>query len=103
VVEVLRKNRVAVHDAVKKCLGIGTLLCKFDQQCILEGKSWYIATGPNKSCHFTKVREFSQAGRYLGCYQGCAEDSPTPDEEHLMIMFYDLLLLDDILWCPVSS
>ena len=43
---------------------------------------------------FYKIRRYvSREGRQLGCDR----DSPPREDEHLMIMFYDLLLLDDII------
>src|ERR1700744_6167355 len=43
---------------------------------------------------FYKIRRYvSREGRQLGC----ARDSPPSEDEHLMIMFYDVLLLDNIL------
>jgi DNA ligase-4 len=32
------QDRVAIHDAIRKCLGIGTWQSKFDRQCILDGE-----------------------------------------------------------------
>jgi ATP-dependent DNA ligase len=41
---------------------------------------------------FRKIREHvRRAGHRLGC----AQDSPVQEGEHLMVMLYDLLLLDD--------
>jgi DNA ligase-4 len=43
---------------------------------------------------FFKIRRyFSREGRQLGC----GGDSPPCEDEHLMIMFYDLLILDEIM------
>jgi hypothetical protein len=50
------------------------------EQTETRGKSRCSVVCPVERPHSTKEVE-----RYLGC----AEDSPTSDDEHLMIMFYD--------------
>jgi DNA ligase 4 len=48
---------------------------------------------------FHKIRKYVQrSGRSLGTIR----DSPVEPEEHLMIMFYDILLLEDIVYATES-
>jgi DNA ligase 4 len=86
-------DREGLHPAIRKSLRLGTANCVIKQQCILEGELmvW------NDSCYrlepFYKIRKHvKRSGRFLGTLQ----DSPADLDEHLMIMFYDILLLDDV-------
>ncbi|KAK5216010.1 hypothetical protein LTR72_010984 [Exophiala xenobiotica] len=87
-------DRVGVHDAIKRCLGLGTSHCRFRDQCVLVGELLVWNDQMGQIMPFYKIRRYvSQGGRQLGC----ARDSPPSEDEHLMIMFYDVLLLDNIL------
>jgi DNA ligase 4 len=69
------------------------LALKFKRQCILEGELLVWSDEKKQIEPFHKIRKHvRRAGRLLGC----AEDSPADTSEHLMIVFYDLLLLDDV-------
>jgi DNA ligase-4 len=68
--------------------------CRFEQQCILEKEILVYSDRTQQTIPFYQIRKHvSRAGRY----PGRAENSLTSDDEHLTIMFYDLLLLGDIL------
>ncbi|KAK5188486.1 hypothetical protein LTR92_011470 [Exophiala xenobiotica] len=87
-------DRVGVHDAIKRCLGLGTSSCRFRDQCVLVGELLVWNDQMGEIMPFYKIRRYvSREGRQLGG----ARDSPPSDDEHLMIMFYDVLLLDNIL------
>ncbi|KAK5219359.1 hypothetical protein LTR47_011506 [Exophiala xenobiotica] len=87
-------DRVGVHDAIRGCLGLGTSSCRFRDQCVLVGELLVWNDQMGQIMPFYKIRRYvTREGRRLGC----ARDSPPSEDEHLMIMFYDMLLLDNIL------
>jgi len=87
-------DRVGVHDAIKRCLRLGTSSCRFRDQCVLVGELLVWNDQMGQIMPFYKIRRYiSREGRQLGC----ARDSLPSEGEHLMIMFYDVLLLDNIL------
>jgi DNA ligase-4 len=87
-------DRVGLHNAIKKCLGLGTSSCRFTRQCVLVGELLVWNERMGQIMPFYKIRRYvSREGRQLGC----ARDSPPCEDEHLMIVFYDVLLLDNIL------
>ncbi|KAK5356244.1 hypothetical protein LTS03_011709, partial [Exophiala xenobiotica] len=87
-------DRVGVHDAIKGCLGLGTSTCRFRDQCVLVGELLVWNDQMGQIMPFYKIRRYvTREGRQLGG----ARDSPPSEDEHLMIMFYDVLLLDNIL------
>ena len=62
------------------------------RQCILVGELLVWSDLTREIMPFFVIRRYiTRAGRRLGCDQ----DSPPSPDEHLMIVFYDLLLLDD--------
>jgi DNA ligase 4 len=87
------QDRVGLHEIIKKCLGLGTLRCKFQRQCILAGELLVWNDREQPIMHFHRIRQsVTREGRQLGC----AQDSPVSEDENLMVMLFDLLLLDDI-------
>jgi DNA ligase 4 len=85
-------DRVRLHGALKDCLGISASEGRIKKHCILEGELlvWNKRTKAIEPFH--KIRKHVQhSGRWLGNQA----DSPASLDEHLMIMFYDILLLDD--------
>ena len=86
-------DRNGLHKTIIECLAIGTRQCKFRRNCILEGELLVCNDDTGQIEPFYKIRRHvKRSGQFLGC----AQDSPAPAHEKLMIMFYDLLLLDDI-------
>ncbi|KAH8727374.1 hypothetical protein GQ44DRAFT_725266 [Phaeosphaeriaceae sp. PMI808] len=86
-------DRIGLHDVVRDCLRLESAECKIKKQCILEGELLVWNDDKERIEPFHKIRKHvSRSGRYLGT----RADSPTDTSEHLMIMFYDLLLHDDI-------
>ena len=85
------KDRQAAHDWIKSVLQIGSE-CRFKKQCILEGEIIVLDTRTNRILEFDKIRKHvSRSGSFLGT----AQDSAPHDHEHLRIIFYDALLIDD--------
>ncbi|KFA53376.1 hypothetical protein S40293_09397 [Stachybotrys chartarum IBT 40293] len=85
-------DRTGIHRPLWDSLGLNTTECKIKKQCILEGELlvWNDDHGGIEPFH--KIRKHvKRSGRLLGA----AQDSPADLKEHLMIMFYDILLLDD--------
>ena len=86
-------DREGLHPAIRESLRLGTADCVIKQQCILEGELLVWNDGRHRLEPFHKIRKHvKRSGRFLGTLQ----DSPTDPDEHLMIMLYDILLLDDI-------
>ncbi|KAI9765067.1 MAG: hypothetical protein M1835_007464 [Candelina submexicana] len=85
----LSMNTVStIHD----CLRVGQKDCKIIRKCILEGELVVFSDKENKVLEFHKLRKhISRSGTRLGT----EHDSQPHAHEHLMIIFYDLLLLDD--------
>jgi DNA ligase-4 len=88
-------DRVRLHGVLKDCLGISAAEGRIKKHCILEGELLIWSDKTKAIEPFHKIRKHVQrSGRWLGNQA----DSPASLHEHLMIMFYDVLLLDgDIL------
>jgi DNA ligase-4 len=85
-------DRVGLHRSLRKGLRLGRDDCQIKKQCILEGELLVWSDHRERIEPFHKIRKHVQrSGRSLGNIR----DSPVDLDEHLMIMFYDLLLLDD--------
>ncbi|KAH7125058.1 hypothetical protein B0J13DRAFT_647263, partial [Dactylonectria estremocensis] len=85
-------DRMGIHRALWDSLELDTAGCKFKKRCILEGEL-LVWNDDGRIEPFHKIRRHvKRSGRFLGA----ARDSPVELSEHLMIMFYDILLLDDI-------
>ncbi|DAA77342.1 TPA_exp: ATP dependent DNA ligase domain protein [Trichophyton benhamiae CBS 112371] len=84
-----RKN---IHTAIKDSLRIRKPGCRFSKRCILEGELlvWSDITNDILPFHHLR-RHIMRAGAYIGT----ESDSPPDPREHLYIIFFDLLLLDD--------
>lgn len=86
-------DRIGLHGVLRESLKLGTTHCPIEKQCILEGELLVWNDRVQRIEPFHKIRKHVQrSGRSLGT----AQDSPVDPREHLMIMFYDVLLLDDI-------
>ncbi|KAI9816425.1 MAG: hypothetical protein M1826_001814 [Phylliscum demangeonii] len=84
-------DRRAIHGTLRKCLRIGQPDCRFTSKCILEGEMVVYSDKDQKMLEFDKLRKhIPRSGSFLGTEQ----DSPRHEHEHLMIVFFDLLLLD---------
>ncbi|KEY71888.1 hypothetical protein S7711_09756 [Stachybotrys chartarum IBT 7711] len=85
-------DRIGIHRVLRDSLELDTSGCKIKKQCILEGELLVWNNDDGRIEPFHKIRKYvNRSGRFLGT----ARDSPVELNEHLMIMFYDILLLDD--------
>ncbi|KAI0552143.1 hypothetical protein F4679DRAFT_536059 [Xylaria curta] len=87
-------DRAGLHSAIRDSLkmGGGGQDCPFTTGCILEGELVVYSTKERKILPFHKIRKHvSRSGSFLGT----ANDSQAHDHEHLMIVYYDVLLIDD--------
>ena len=85
-------DRKSLLPTIKRCLGVDTPDCRIRRQCILVGELLVWDDRTQEIMPFLKIRRYvTREGHHLGCDQ----DSPRSPDEHLMIIFYDVLVLDD--------
>lgn len=85
-------DRIKLHDAIRTSLGLGTSSCGFERRCILEGEMVVWSEAEKKILGFEKIRKHvNRSGRYIGT----DEDSQPHSWEKLMVVYFDLLLVDD--------
>ncbi|KAK8034997.1 ATP dependent DNA ligase domain-containing protein [Apiospora rasikravindrae] len=85
------QDRRRLHSAIRDSLRLGQQDCPFKMGCILEGELVVYSTKDNKILPFHKIRKHvSRSGSYIGS----KNDSQRHDYEHLMIIYYDILLVD---------
>lgn len=85
-------DRCNLHRAIRSSLRIGRDDCRFKERCILEGEMVVYSDIEKRILGFEKIRKHvKRSGRYLGTDQ----DSPPRDWERLMIVYFDVLLVDD--------
>lgn len=102
------EDRDGIIPILEESLSMRTARCKFTHRCILEGELLVWSDKHGDVAGFHKLRKFlSRSGSYIGVdqdspYVKCHTrpkqftDSARPQPyEHLMIMFFDVLLLDD--------
>lgn len=86
-------DREGLHPAIRESLRLRATDCVIKRQCILKGELLVWNDSRHRLEPFHKIRKHvKRSGRFLRTLQ----DSPVDPNEHLMIMFYDILLLDDI-------
>ncbi|KAI9822583.1 MAG: hypothetical protein M1827_000302 [Pycnora praestabilis] len=86
------KDKKAIQGTLHKCLKIGRANRRFATKCILEGELVVFSDKESKILEFHKLRKHvSRSGSFLGTEQ----DSQPHDFEHLMIVFFDLMLIDN--------
>ncbi|OIW29929.1 hypothetical protein CONLIGDRAFT_596882 [Coniochaeta ligniaria NRRL 30616] len=86
------KDRAALHEAIRKSLRIGDKSCPLKKGCILEGELLVYDDNVQKILEFDKIRKHvSRSGAFLGTEQ----DSQAHPHEHLMIVYFDALMIDD--------
>ncbi|CAI7601087.1 unnamed protein product [Penicillium glandicola] len=81
-----------IIPVIEESLRTGLPDCKFAHRCILEGE---LLVWNDQTCEpmdFNKIRRFIPRS---GIMIGVDNDSPPQPYEHLMIMFFDILLLDN--------
>ncbi|KAF3025834.1 hypothetical protein E8E14_014708 [Neopestalotiopsis sp. 37M] len=85
------KDREKLHPTIRASLNLGKKTCPLKQGCILEGELVVYSDRDRKILPFHKIRKHvSRSGRFLGT----TGDSQHHDHEHLMIIYYDILMLD---------
>ncbi|KAK1986621.1 ATP dependent DNA ligase domain-containing protein [Colletotrichum cereale] len=84
-------DRAALHGAIRDSLKIGKPNCKLVRGCILEGELVVYSHKEKKILPFHKIRKYvSRSGSFINT----EADSQRHDYEHLMIIYYDVLLID---------
>ncbi|KAL8649345.1 MAG: hypothetical protein Q9210_004454 [Variospora velana] len=85
-------DRKGLHEAIRQSLRIGKRDCQFTRQCILEGEMVVYNELENRVAAFHKIRKHvSRSGSWLGT----GLDSQAHKYEHLMVFYYDVLMIDD--------
>jgi DNA ligase-4 len=85
-------DREPLHAIVRSALRIGRPDCLFKSKCIVLGEMVLYSDREKTILPFSKIRKhISRSGSFLGTWQ----DSPPHAWEHLMIIFFDVLLLDN--------
>ncbi|GAM84008.1 hypothetical protein ANO11243_019990 [Dothideomycetidae sp. 11243] len=85
-------DRRGLKNTLKKSLGIGTNVCRVREKCIILGEMVVYSEDERQVMPFHKIRKYvSRSGTYLGT----TADSPRRASERLMIILFDLLLLDE--------
>ena len=111
-------DRSGVHNVIKDGLRVGQDDCGFSGKCILEGELLVWSDEIDDVLDFHKIRKHvSRSGSFLGTKEDSqyvpafssermmlTQDRPYA-HEHLMIMLYDVLLIDDspVLHLPYSQ
>ena len=86
-------DRVGLQDVIQKCLNLGKEACVFQKGCILEGEMVVWSDREDEILEFHKIRKHvSRSGSFLGTNL----DSLPHEYEHLMVNFFDVLLVDDV-------
>ncbi|KAK2603492.1 hypothetical protein QQS21_004352 [Conoideocrella luteorostrata] len=86
------EDRHKLHGAIVRSLGLGRSSCNVRKGCILEGELVVYDDAQGKILPFHKIRNHvARRGRLLDVDM----DSPPRSCEHLMIVYYDILLLDE--------
>ncbi|KAK2028294.1 ATP dependent DNA ligase domain-containing protein [Colletotrichum zoysiae] len=84
-------DRAALHGVICDSLNIGKPHCKLVRGCILEGELVVYSDKEKKILPFHKIRKYvSRSGSFINT----EADSQRHDYEHLMIIYYDVLLID---------
>ena len=92
-------NHIGLRHVLRESLGLDKVGCKIKKQCILEGELLIWNNANERIKPFYKIRWHVKR---LGCFLGTTIDLPIGPSEHLMIMFYDILLLDDTIYIRES-
>ncbi|KAI1074137.1 hypothetical protein F5B20DRAFT_586572 [Whalleya microplaca] len=86
------KDRLGLHRPIKDSLELGSSKCPLRLGCILEGELVVYSMKDNKILPFHKIRKHvSRSGSFMGTFY----DSQPHDYEHLMIVYHDVLMIDN--------
>jgi DNA ligase-4 len=85
-------DRIGLHQTIIDCLNIGKPNCKFKRHAIILGEMMVFSGTQNCILPFERIRSHvTRSGRYIGDQT----DSPPEQGDHLAIVLFDILLLDD--------
>ncbi|KAF9691382.1 hypothetical protein EKO04_010828 [Ascochyta lentis] len=85
-------DRRALHSNIREALRVGRSDCAFQSKCIVLGEMVLYSDKEKRIMPFSKIRKhISRSGSFIGTLQ----DSLPHEWEHLMIVFFDVLLLDE--------
>ncbi|KAH5057811.1 hypothetical protein HBI26_082360 [Parastagonospora nodorum] len=85
-------DREPLHSTIRSALRIGRPDCLIKSRCIVIGEMVLYSDKEKKILPFSKIRKHvSRSGSFIGTWQ----DSLPHEWEHLMIVFFDVLVLDD--------
>ncbi|UPX19906.1 DNA ligase (ATP) [Ascochyta rabiei] len=85
-------DRMSLHSTIREALRVGRSDCAFQSKCIVLGEMVLYSDKEKKIMPFSKIRKhISRSGSFIGTLQ----DSLPHEWEHLMIVFFDVLLLDE--------
>ena len=85
-------DRNGIHAVLVQALRLGRPDCKIQRQAILLGE--IVVYSDQRRC----IMPFEEIRKHVsrsGCFLGTDADSPPKKHEHLAIVFFDILLLDD--------
>ncbi|KAI1462370.1 hypothetical protein F4805DRAFT_410367 [Annulohypoxylon moriforme] len=86
------QDRLGLHQVIRESLKLSDADCPLTIGCILEGELVVYSNKENKILPFHKIRKYvSRSGSFIGT----SFDSQPHDYEHLMIVYYDVLMIDD--------
>jgi DNA ligase-4 len=85
-------DREPLHATIRKALRIGRSDCLVKSKCIVLGEMVLYSDKEKKILPFSKIRKhISRSGSFIGTWQ----DSLPHEWEHLMIVFFDVLVLNN--------
>ncbi|KAJ4346815.1 uncharacterized protein N0V89_010747 [Didymosphaeria variabile] len=86
------EDRRPLHGTIRNALRIGHPECTFRRNCIILAEMVLYSDRERKILSFSKIRKhIKRSGSFLGTLQ----DSHPHAWEHLMLVFFDVLVLDD--------
>jgi DNA ligase-4 len=86
-------DREPLQTTIRDALRIGRTDCLFKRRCIVLGEMVLYSDRDKRVLPFGRIRKhISRSGSFIGTLQ----DSLPHEWEHLMIVFFDLLVLDDV-------
>lgn len=86
------QDRIGLHSAIKAGLKLKSPECKIKRRAILEGELLIYSRNEKDILPFHHIRKHVRHG---GRRIGTEQDSPRKSGEHLMIVFFDVLMLED--------
>ncbi|KAJ4310708.1 hypothetical protein N0V94_008317, partial [Neodidymelliopsis sp. IMI 364377] len=85
-------DREALHSTIREALRIGRSNCIFKSKCVILGEMVLYSDKEKKIMPFSKIRKhISRSGSFIGTLQ----DSLPHEWEHLMLVFFDVLVVDN--------